>query len=75
MVLLIILQNFLGSDLFASKESLKSGASGWKLFWQRILRNSYYFVSNFRSLSLIVNILWGFEKYTLVNVTTFVTTL
>ena len=32
-------------------------------------------ISNFRSLSLIVNILWLFEKYTLVNVTTFVTTL
>ena len=32
-------------------------------------------ISNFRSLSLIVNILWLFEKYTPVNVTTFVTTL
>ena len=32
-------------------------------------------ISNFRSLSLIVNILWLFEKYTLVNVTTFVTSL
>ena len=32
-------------------------------------------ISNFRSLSLMVNILWPFEKYTLVNVTTFVTTL
>ena len=32
-------------------------------------------ISNFRSLSLIVNILWLFDKYTLVNVTTFVTTL
>ena len=32
-------------------------------------------ISNFRSLSLIVNILWPFENYTLVNVTTFVTTL
>ena len=32
-------------------------------------------ISNSRSLSLIVNILWLFEKYTLVNVTTFVTTL
>ena len=33
------------------------------------------YISNFRSLSLIVNILWLFEKYTLVNVTIFVTTL
>ena len=32
-------------------------------------------LSNFRSLSLIVNILWIFKKYTLVNVTTFVTLL
>ena len=32
-------------------------------------------ISNFRSLSFIVNILWLFEKFTLVNVTTFVTTL
>ena len=32
-------------------------------------------VSNFRSLSLIGNILWLFEKYTLGNVTTLVTTL
>ena len=32
-------------------------------------------ISNVRPLSLIVNILWLFEKYTLVNVTTFVTTL
>ena len=32
-------------------------------------------VSNFRSVSFKVNILWLFEKFTLVNVTTFVTTL
>ena len=32
-------------------------------------------ISDFRSLSFIVNILWLFEKYTLLNVTTFVTTL
>ena len=32
-------------------------------------------ISDFRSLSLKVNILWLFEKYTLVNVTTLVTTL
>ena len=32
-------------------------------------------ISNVRSLSLIVNIVWLFKKYTLVNVTTFVTTL
>ena len=32
-------------------------------------------ISNFRSLSLIVNILWHFEKYILMNVTTFVSTL
>ena len=32
-------------------------------------------ISNFRFLFLIVNILWLFEKYTLVNVTTFVTSL
>ena len=32
-------------------------------------------ISNVRSLSLIVNILWPFEKYTLVNVTTLVTSL
>ena len=32
-------------------------------------------ISNFRSLLLIGNILWLFGKYTLVNVTTFVTTL
>ena len=30
---------------------------------------------DFRSLSLMVNILWLFEKYTLVNVTTLVTSL
>ena len=32
-------------------------------------------ISNLRSLSLIVIILWLFEKYTLVNVTKFVNTL
>ena len=32
-------------------------------------------ISNFRSLSLKVNILWLLEKYTLVNVSTFVNTL
>ena len=32
-------------------------------------------ISDFRSLSVMVNILWLFEKYTLVNVTTLVTPL
>ena len=32
-------------------------------------------ISKFRCVSLIVNILWLFEKYILVKVTTFVTNL
>ena len=32
-------------------------------------------VSDFRSLALMVNIVWLFKKYTLVNVTTLVTSL
>ena len=49
--------------------SLKGGASGCKFFWQRIPK------SDLMSLSLTVNILWLFKKYTLVNVTTLVTSL
>ena len=75
MVLLIILQNVLGSDLFASKESLKSGPVGGNYFGSVFSVTQIICISNFRSLSLIVHILWFFEKYTLVNVTTFVTTL
>ena len=49
--------DFLRSFQHQFSTPLKSGASGWKLFWQRIFHNSEYCISNFRSLSSIVNIL------------------
>ena len=45
-----------------------------RFFWQRVPHNPL-FVFQILGLSLIVIILWLFEKYTLVNVTTLVTTL
>ena len=54
---------------------LKSGPVGINYFGSVLSITQTICISNFRFLSLIVNILWLFEKYNLVNVITFVTTL
>ena len=54
---------------------MRVGPVGVNYFGSVVPMTQIIRISIFRSLSLIVNILWLFEKYTLVNVTTFVTTL
>ena len=65
----------LSRDARLSRCKLRLGPVGVNYFASLFPMAQIICISNFRSLSLIVNILWLFEKYTLGNVTTLVTTL